>query len=411
VIHIVTGENYSLFNMWEDADATPNETIDVIEIMRQIAEDYNCEFTYEVALGQSGHLSVLRNNRIGGETPIDLMNMGNTHTAKEPFFQDMLYMHVHHPAISDVMKMDENPWHDAGKLTTMLGHQFGVHFLMANSGQLLRSVFTFNKDYQERYSLGNLYDMVFNKTWTWDAFESTCTRVFTESNGLVIPIAMRRESEITPGLVASNAGRLVDITPEGFVFIAHENDATLAAVDFLVRLNLAGYIFESVDLAWIRAANGEAMFLPGMNEPLRQFTRDQIPTEFRFGMLPTPIGPNMDDYVSAQFAADMWYILNDIPYPEEVAAVLVAMANRLTKINIRETELFHGLQDEQSADIMMMLLDRIVIDYSRAMGGSRNRITDAVRAAMTGNQTPVQAFQAQQTTIQNAFNNFRLLDR
>ena len=411
-IHIVTTANYFLFNYWLVVDETPNETLAVMAKMRDIMEDYNIgDFTFEVAPAQAGLHSVLLLNRMAGDSPIDLVNMGLTHTNKVPFIQQDLYMDLTHPSISGIMGLDTQPWAEAGKLTTMGGRQYGVHFLMANSGELLRSVFTFNRTYMETFNLGNFYDMVFNRTWTWDAFETICINLVQASGGTVTPIAMRRESEITPNFMKANGGYAVRQTPTGFEFVGDTNDAFLEALDFLVRLSQNGFIVTDVDRAWHRAAAGEFMFLPGLYEPLRQFTRQEIQTEFNWGLLPTPIGPRMDDFVSAQFAADMWFIVNEIDRPEEIAAVLVALANRLSKINIIETELNYGLQDEESAIIMEMLLERIVVDYSRAAGGARNRQTDAVNAALNGSMTPVQALQQFGPQIQQSLDEARLLER
>jgi len=410
-IHILTTPaNYPLFNYWETVDATPNETITIMRTMQQIADDYNVTFSFERTPVPAGDLSgMLLQFRAAGDAPVDLVNMGITHTNLTPFITNQLFLPLSHASVADAIGLDTQPWPEAGKLSTFGTHQYGVHFIMANSGDLLRSVFTFNLDFMEDFSLGNFYEMVFNRQWTWDAFERICTNLVQASNGEVTPIVMRRESEIMPNFMKSNGGYIVRLGETGFEFVAPENDAFLEALQFIADLSRADMIVVDETLAWQRAGAGEFMFIPGLYEPLRQFTRGEIDTNFRWGMLPTPIGPRMDDYVSAAHAADMWFIINGVARPNEVATVLVAMANRLSKINIIETELHYGLQDEYSARIFEMLLDRIVIDYSRAVGGVRSPLTSGINGVLDGFLTPVQAMTNARPTIQHELDGARFL--
>jgi len=144
-----------------------------------------------------------------------------------------------------------------------------------------------------------------------------------------------------------------------------------------------------------------------MYEYLRSFTRGEIESNFSWGLLPIPMGPRMNDYVAAQFSADMWFIPNGISNPDQIATILVAMANRLSKINIIETELDYGLQDEDSARVMEMLLDRIVMDYSRSLGDTRNNLTREINEILAGRITPVAAMQRIEAAVQLGLNEFR----
>ena len=413
LVRIVTAEGYSLFNYWywdpRGIDATPNETHDIINAMSQIAEDFNAEFEFIHTQSGADIRESMLQSRLAGDPTYDLINMGLTHANKTPFANERLFLDMRHPSVNDIIGLDDGqPWAEAGRLMTQGGAQLGVHFLMANSGQLLRSVMVFNKDHMSTFNLGNFYEMVHNNTWTWDTFENICSRVWIESNQRITPIGIRRESEIAPNFMKANGGTLIDFVGGRAVFVGDINEPALEAFAFLQRMHQNNWIYNGTwsagdanTSAWMRAAAGDIMFLAGLYEPLRQFRRAEIPTDFHWGMLPTPMGPRMTEYVSAQVAADMWYIANDTHNHHEIAAILVAMANRLSKINVVQHELEVGLFDEESAEIMYMLLNNVVVDYSRAVGGARNEISSGLNNVIQGFQTPVAAMQARAQVIQN----------
>jgi hypothetical protein len=402
VVSILTSQ-YRYFNYDDDIDATPNETLDIMATMRGIGEDYNCTFIYDMIQAGSTVTAVLTLNRALGDTPWDIMDINLAHTGHEPIFRDELVMSMCDPAIRDIIGLGTQPWSIEGDMTVMYGRQFGVYFLMANSGQLVRSTITFNKDYMETFALGNFYDMVFSKTWTFDAFESICSNIVRNTGGMIRPVVTHRERYIAPAFVAAAGGTLATRSAAGvYTFVGHENDIHLETLNYLLRFVQNGYLFIDDNLASRWLADGEAVFQTGEYTILRRLTQQNpLHTEYSFGLLPIPIGPDMDDYVSVTHMGTFYYILNNINNPTEIASVLVAMANRLSKINIIETELDQGVQDMESARVLEMLMERTVIDYSRTLGTARARIRDATDAVLVGqHQTPREAMEGFADVIQ-----------
>ena len=404
-IHIVTA-NYWLFNYGLNPDETPNETLAIMRQMRNIEDDYNITFTFEPLPAGAGIRDNMIASRMVGDTPYDLVNMDLTHTNIRQFIQHELFLPVDHPSVRAVIGLDAQPWAEAGRLTTFGTNQYGVHFLMANGGTTLHSVLTFNRDFMHSFDVGNFYEMMFNMEWTWDAFETAGRSIMQQSNNTITSLIVGRELYFVPAFMKSNGGYVVRQTVTGFDFVGYENDAFLETLEFLARLNQEGMIIEDSENVATRAAAGEALFISGTYEYLRAFTRGEIQTPYSWGLLPIPMGPRMNDYVAAQFTADIWFIPNGIAAPYEVATVLVAMANRLSKINIIETELEYGLLDYESIQVMEMLLDRIVIDYSRSLADTRVNLTREINTVFAGTVTPVVAMQRIGHPVQSALNQF-----
>jgi hypothetical protein len=406
VINVYTF-NYLNFNYWADIDATPNETLEVIEKLREIEEDYNMKFEFEQAPRGGAAVQALMMDRVVGDHNRQIFNINIFHTSPDLMFVENVVMDMYDERIAHIINFDANPWNPGSLMSRMWDRQHGVHFTLANSGEILSSVLTFNRDFMELYNLGNFHEMVFNYTWNFTNFERILRETRTASNGRVIPLVSHREQFIAPGFIFANGGLIIDNTPGGLVFVGPTNDRALEAINYLATLHqenllrlIGGSHPDGVTVHEIleRSASGEILMMSGEYDLLRVLTRQEVPTEYSFGLLPTPMGDHMTDYVAAMIRFDMFYIVNDQPNPEQTAAVLVAMANRLTKLNYLEHELNFGLQDMDSARVFEMMMERQVIDYSR-MTSARNRTTDSIVSAIRGEQTPVQALTAVENTI------------
>ena len=405
------------FTYWENIDATPNETLSLISRLRDIEQDYNMTFEFITMDVHPGtFMSTLQLNRMTGDIQHDMMVLGTGRTALDGIFTRDIVMDLKHPSVSEILDFENNPWLPETRMTDMFGRQHGVHFLRSNSGHLVNSTITFNRNFVSQFGLPNLYEMVWNKTWNFTNFESILRQVSTNSNGSVIPIVSWRENLFAPHFILSNGGTVTQVMPDGSKqFVGHENDRALDALGFMARLfeqnlfTLLGGPTEERDFALTAMADGQAMFIPGYYEHLRRLTRQEPPTEFDFGLLPFPKGDHMDDFVVTTHNSEQFYIIKDAPNPEEIAAILVAMANRISKINIIETELNYGVQDTESAEILEMMLEqhRWVMDYSR-LSSARNNVTNAINMVINLQSTPRQAFETFALTIQQNYDSLMM---
>jgi hypothetical protein len=237
--------------------------------------------------------------------------------------------------------------------------------------------------------------MVWNKTWNFSAFESVLRQVNNASNGNVIPFAALREPAFAPHFIKSNGGIVTQVLPDGSKqFVAHENERTLEAMTFLGGLIESNLLQVDIEDTINLLARGDTMFLSGTYENLRRLTRQDPATEFAFGLLPIPMGDHMDDFIMSTHNSEQFYIVQYAPNPHEIAAILVAMANRISKINVMETELNYGVQDMESAQVLEMMLEphRWVMDYSR-LSSARNNVTNAINMVLRLEAAPRQAFE------------------
>jgi ABC-type glycerol-3-phosphate transport system substrate-binding protein len=393
-----------------DKDKTPNDTIEVIKALESIEKDYNCKFEFE-QLKDKKMVEALVTAKAAGEAYCDILEFGCSDTYLEQIYSGNLVMPLDDPAISKIVGLDKNPWLKASDFGKMFGHQYGVHFKTNNTGDLLRGVVLFNKDLVEKYKLGNMYDLVKNKQWTFAKFSELCASIASQSGGTVSPLLYSQEGIFIPTLIYANGGTCAEYKDNTYKYTAL-SDKTLEALNFAVDLKKKGYIHKESENRKTNEnnfANGEAVFFFGNYASLKKYTQGTINMENSVGLLPGPAGPSGDGKCNGvSYTEALFHVTNNTKKPEEVAAVMVAVANRTGKHDMVQTELMSTLQDEQSADMLKLMYDNMVCDFSRSISTSRTPLSTANKAMMNLEKTPKEAYEEIEPTIKAAYEALKL---
>jgi hypothetical protein len=253
----------------------------------------------------------------------------------------------------------------------------------------------FNRDLVEELQFGNLYDMVRNRTWTFDSFEGML-RTAAQLRSDVIPVVRAGFNVWGHGLVYANGGMFTIDTPTGFQFVGNTLEPTLNALQYIQDLLAQGFLVDGLD----PFVNGGAVFSMTIYNDLRRLTTGATPNDIRVGLLPFPLGPDALamglEYGAVTHHVEVFYIINGIPRPDEAAAILVAMANRLSRPNVIGHELNFNLQDEESGEMLMMMLLNKQINPTELIGGMNPTFTNIVNLSMT----PIQAMESIANSIQ-----------
>lgn len=409
-IKFLTTES-SKYTYSAEKDKTPNDTLKVIEAIKSIEKDYNCKITFENMKGADIPKNLIA-AKASGETYCDIVEFLVSGTYIEQVYDNNLVMPLDEGEVGKIINLSKNPWLPATGFGKLMGHQYGVHFKTENSGDILRGALLFNKDLAKKYDLGDFYDMVKKDQWTFDKFSEILAKVSAQTSGTkTFPLGYAHEGIFTPLLVYANNGTYADNTDKGYVYKAL-SDNTLEATNYAVDLIKRGYMHplagsknKDVEAAF---ANGEMVFYFGDYFLLKRFTSGSVPTEYKYGLLPAPRGPKGNGYNSVTYTDCMYQIMNNVKKPEQVAAVLVAMANRTGKKDMLKTELMYTLQDEESADMLNLMYNNVALDYSRVISTARSTMAAANNQLLKFQQTPKEAYESVETTVQSQYDAVRV---
>lgn len=403
-------------------EATSNEVLYIVDALDEIKKDYNCDFTFE-QLKAKAMVEALLTAKAAGDTYCDILEFAVSDTYLEQIYSNNLCMPLEGENVSNIMGLYTNPWLQQSAFGNMFGHQYGVHFTIYNSPDFLRGVLAFNKDLANKYNVGDIYSMVKDKTWTFAKFQEICASIASQANGEVYPLMYNQEGIAIPMLVFANGGTFSENTASGYKYTAL-SDNTLEALNYIVDLAKKGYVHpesENRSTNETNFANGESVFMLTNYTTVKKFKQGTIDTEYEYGMVPAPLGPNGDgEYNSVTYTNALFHVSNGVEKPEQVAAVLVAMANRTSKDEdtIIEHELMNSLFDEESGEMVSLMMGNIKCDFSRTVSTARSAISSAVTSMLKKNKeteftfskTPKEALEEIEANVQAAFDSVVLQD-
>lgn len=391
-----------------DPDATTNDTLEIIAAIESIQKDYNCKIEFE-QLKAKDMVTALITAQSSGETYCDILEFGCSDTYLEQIYAANLCMDLKNEKIADIIKLDTNPWLPASKFGQWAGAQYGVHFKTNNSPDLLRGVVLFNKDLAEQYGLGDLYALYKSGEWTFDKLTELCAKVAAQSDGSVYPLMYNQEGLYIPMLIYANGGSIAKYEDGKYSFTGL-SDNTLEAINYAVDWQTKGYLHPDSDARKKNEttfANGGSVFFVANYTALKKYTQGTIECNYEIGLLPGPLGPNGDgQYNAVSYTEAMFNILDNVEKPEQVAAVLVALANRTGKHDMIDTELMYTLQDEESAEILQVMYDNMVCDYSRSISTTRTLFAAANKAILALEKTPKEAYEEIASQVQAYFDEY-----
>ena len=386
-------------NRWrknpEEGTSTPNAVLEVVDSLAEIEKDYNCKITVEEIKGRDLVARALT-EKAAGNTLGDILAMDITGSQMESLYSENIVMDL---TDNKIINLKGNSWLPQTEFAHMFGKQFGVHFLAKGSTDVLRGVMVFNKTLAEKYGLPDIYNLVKTKKWTFEEFRKCCETITSKAGGEVYPIGYSQEGIFTPLFVFANNGTYVNNTPKGYQFDPLQEN-TLEANNFVVDLLKAGYVYPHPN----NDADEDQLFMDGKyvfycgNYSAQSKYRTNMADEY--GMIPVPMGPKATDYCVVTYNDSIFHIFNNIEKPDEVAAVLVAIANRCSKKNILKDEMMTELSDEESAEIFEMLYANVKCDLSRVVSTVRGKIKTANTQILQLETTPSEVYESIKPEVQ-----------
>ncbi len=389
-----------------DPDNTDNDTVEIVKAIESIEKDYNCTIEFE-QLKAKNLVNALITEQSAGGTYCDILEFGCSDTYLEQIYAANLVMDVNDERIADIIGLESNPWLPASDFGLWAGHQYGVHFKTNNSGDIIKAAVLVNKDLLAQYGYEDIYQHYYDKTWTFDKFAEMCASIASQSDGTVYPVVYGKESLFIPVLIYANGGSLATYEDGKYQFTGL-TDNTLEAINFAVDLQTKGYISPQSEVDAVTAfANGEAVFLFDIYNTLKKLTTGETECNYEIGLMPGPLGPSGDgEFNAVTYTEHLFHVMDNVEKPEEVAAVLVALANRTSKHDMIDTELTYSLQDEESADVLQHMYDNMKCDYSRSISTTRSLMVGANKSILKLEKTPKEAYEEIASQVQAYFDEY-----
>ena len=342
----------------------------------QIEKDYNCTIEWK-KLNGSNYGETVMAFVSAGIVPADIFYGWFPDLINSGVFRDLRTVRN--------VNLAENEWNQG----TFLNTTFNSKIYGLSAGTMNAQVLFFNKTMAEKYNLGNLYDIVLERKWTFDKFVSVCQEVYNKSNKSIFGCGLYYPSDLQNFVYANDTAPIV--MSKGSAVFNGTDSKVLTALSLAQK---TGVFNPKQDF---KNSNGRAEFINGnvLFSVDHSSAQAMLSTQMNddFGIIPLPMGPDTKEYIHMiKQTSYNWSLFVDDPKIEESAAVMVALADRCRMPIDMYNEQQEGLlRDSESLDMLHYILG----DQLKLVRISNvSSYSTAVEQILTGQQTPAQAMQA-----------------
>lgn len=297
---------------------------------------------------------------------------------------------------------------------TFGGHIYGTNYVAPHRPKEARGVLFFNKTLLEREGQPNIYQLVQNKEWTWEKFNEIMKAVTKDTDGDGVN-DIWGVNTIGNGLemqaIWSNGGRVVK-EQDGKMVFSLNDQAVYEALQFVHDIINVDKLFKypAAETDWTQPAMDflegnvafhvmEYWFAPAWG----------VEMEDDFGIVPFPMGPQADDYVSMHSDARLYAMTTSNNDKDKAAIIFNAITEPFDGVeqdSWKEKLLDEVLRDEESLATLEYIFDgRMAIDLSAGIPGLDygEAINSVTR---TAESTPKAAMEAIAEQMQAAIDDF-----
>lgn len=401
----------------EDSATTLGSESTLIKAMRQVEEAYNCKITLKSFWPSIENMraKIMANDKIA-----DIIHMPSN-----LLLQSIRAGYVQ--CMDDVKGIYPDDYRWVDECTSMAsydGKPYGLNFMRPSE---VRTCLIYNRDILKESGVEeDLEQLVKDKQWTFDKFEEIAKKCTRDTNGDgttdvwgLIPAIWK---EFGIALINSNGGSLVTVE-DGMArenFSAEEN---LTALNYLAKwLNedkiIANVYGSESKYGWITQdyaktfVNGECAFMFCESWLVTNYVKEAANEDLDYGMLPLPMGPDAEDYVSAAFNALTFAIPSTNTKDLDKTVIVL---NALAKAVAGEEE---GVDTAYDYDIMMdyfqkddtksvemykFVLSKSYVDLGSGIDSLYSDFTDrcVINACFRNIGTPASATEAMTGTFQS----------
>lgn len=370
------------WQMNEVEENTSNEIKEVVEAMRSIEKDYNCKIEV-VSKSFDTYMEELAAAKAAGDIYGDIIDVGPVTNNIMALIKNGYVMPIENIKSLGVNKF---PWEKTTNFGKYKEHNYSVGYMFKNSNDILRNIMVFNKDYAEQFGIGDLYQMVRDGKWTFDKYREVSEIVKEKSGGKVIPtISGRGQDWYGASMVIANGGSFFTPNKEGILEYTGNSDKVREALQFIANYTKDGLFSTEVEGS-DKFREGQSMFLFTQYWSVRDHLSGGM-VNYDYGIIPPPKGPGETNYTSTLNDGRMFFLFGNIQNPEEVGAVITAMANRAYNNDWKDKELQYALRDVESAEMIELMMKNNVLEYRTVVPDS-SAIIEMMTNVAKGTETP-----------------------
>jgi len=400
-----------------DMDAIMDSERYFEEARRHVEETYNCKITVTYF---NPTIENMRAKIMSGEKIADVI-----HIASNKLLPSITAGYVQSLSNVEGLYPDDYRWVDATtNMATYNGECYGLNFMRPSE---VRTCLLYNREILKESGVEeDIVQLVRDKQWTFDKFEEIAKKCTRDKNGDgtidVYGLYVAVTQQLGISMINANGGNLVAVGEDGLAKENFNSQEAVTALNYLSKwINQDGIVanvYGSMSQLGLTTqnyanyfANGECAFLSCESWLDTQYLK-KIAGDLDFGMVPMPMGPDADEYITSAYNGLVFAIPStNTEDLDKTVIVLNALAKAVAGEESEEDSAFdYDIEmsyfqkgDTDSVEMYKLILDSSYVDLGT---GISDMLSDfgtkcVIDACYRNVGTPAAALEAVSGTYQD----------
>lgn len=365
-------------NEWQSSKTNNGAAIRAFETtLKNIETDYNCKIKITSVLPEK-MLDDIGKAAAAGDLYADIIQANPT-----VYYNMVTQKKI--VAINDLPELNasDTGWMKTYKdMTTFNNKFYGITWINKVASAPLRKAMFFNKDLMSQYGQPDIYAMVQNGTWTWEAWENIMKDVKSKSSNKVFGIGAYDQASLSLAAICSNSAAMYSEKDGKFSYTGDSANA-VEAMDFMKKIIDGGLYSPFKEGFWVDTTlkdftDSKVLFYVHDYYAVNHI-KDNM--KAKYGVVPFPRGTKAENYSSHYGEGQFMMFMAGNKNQSKAAKVMFAIAKRTNNPDWIKNEVSTMLTDSQSGEMLKYLINNPVVDctplipqFSSTMVSTLNKI-------------------------------------
>jgi len=260
------------------------------------------------------------------------------------------------------------------------------------------------------------HEMLESGTWTWDNFEKLLEQATYEDGDFkVVGLGYGNDTQLAQTVLFSNGAQIINENENGKASFGLTDEKAYKAFDWLASLNSKKII---KPLGYGQFNNHEMLFFVGESYYFTHMTQTHIDGDTPvykhdgYGFITFTAGPDGEYGLGGSYITQgrrLNWLVDAGPMQKDDLGVAMNIlfeplegTNEKAWIDFLERNVFyHGSKDKE---MFLKMVENTKYDWSSPLGSKYSKITSAFTSLISGKNTPSAAFEAIESTVNEALN-------
>lgn len=333
---------------WIPSDNSSSDVKALADVYKGIEKELNCKITLKALTPSTLTTQVAKAYQAGAK-------FADAVELSPYYFYNMVQNNFFIPVSdSPVINIKDEKWIESSKaFSTYNGKVYGLSWTTKILTSSARIGLFFNKTMMSQFGMGDLYQVVKDKKWTFSKFEETLGTVAEKSGGNVKGLAAYDLISIGQYFANANAGGFVSEKGGKYSFVGASNE-TVNGIEAVRKWYKNGWIRDTgkdsfTNVVVKEFVDGKVFSIIADYYYANRFFKSKMKQDY--GILPLPMGPAAKQYYGI-YDEGRFFALMDTADRDKCVTIFNKLSDKTWMKDWKSNALKNDLRDSESVDMV-----------------------------------------------------------